>query len=97
MGCGIVVPLASGVCSLVGQLDSGASVGSWWEGLVSTLQRVKLCLVSLMGGAALESVFWGVCEFSMTLSSLSTRGGDCVPVLLVVQCEVSSTIPQAVR
>ena len=67
MGCGSVVPLASGVCSLVGQLDSGASVGSWWEGLVSTLQRVKLCLVSLMGGAALESVFWGVCEFSMIL------------------------------
>ena len=62
MGCGVVVPLASGVCSLVGHLDSGASVGSWWEGLVSTLWWMNLCLVSLMGGAALESVFWGVCD-----------------------------------
>lgn len=84
MGCGVVVPLASGVCSLVAQLDSGASVGSWWEGLVSTLWWMKLCLVPLMGGAALESVFWGVCEFSMTLHRLSADTWGCVSVLLVV-------------
>ena len=71
MGCGIIVPLASRVCSLVCQLDSGASVGFWWEGLVFTLWWVKLCLVPLMGGAALESVFWGGCEFSVTLLLIS--------------------------
>ena len=29
-------------------------------------------------------VFWGVCELSMILGSLSANGWSCVPVLLVV-------------
>ena len=30
-----------------------------------------------------RGVFWGVCELSMTLGSLSANGWGCVPVLLV--------------
>ena len=47
----------------------------WWVGLD---------LVPLVGGAASSGVFWGVCELSMTLGSLSANGWGCVPVLLVV-------------
>ena len=36
-------------------------------------------------------VFWGVCELSMILGSLSANGWGCVPVLLVVWHGVSST------
>ena len=36
-------------------------------------------------------VFWGVCELSMILGSLSGNGWCCVPVLLVVWHGVSST------
>lgn len=38
---------------------------------MSTLRWVKLRLVPLMGGAALESAFWGGCEFSMTSPLIS--------------------------
>ena len=37
------------------------------------------------------SVFWGVCELSMILGSLSANGCGCVPVLLVVWHGTSST------
>ena len=37
------------------------------------------------------SVFWGVCELSTTLGSLSADGFGCVSVLLVVWLETSST------
>ena len=47
----------------------------------------------LMDRATSGGVFWGVCEFGMTLGSLSADSWGCVPVVLVVQCEVSSTIP----
>ena len=36
-------------------------------------------------------VFWGVCELSMILGSLSANGWGWVPVLLVVWYGVSST------
>lgn len=36
-------------------------------------------------------VFWGVCELTMTLSSLFVNGWDCVPISLVVRPEASST------
>ena len=36
-------------------------------------------------------MFWGVCELSMILGSLSANGWGCVPVLLVVWHGVSST------
>ena len=54
----------------------------WW---------VELDLVPLMGRAISSGVFWGVCELSMTLGSLSVNGSDCGRVLLVVWCEASST------
>ena len=37
-------------------------------------------------------MFWGVCELSMILGSLSANGWVCVPVLLVVWHRVSSTV-----
>ena len=40
-----------------------------------------------MSRAGSGSVFWGVCELSMTLGSLCADGWVCVSVLLVVCCE----------
>ena len=54
----------------------------WW---------VELSLFPLMGSASSGGVFWGVCELSTTLGSLSADGWCCVPVLLVVWHEVSGT------
>ena len=54
----------------------------WWVGLD---------LVFLVGKSALGGVFWGVCEFSMILGSLSANGWGCVPDLLVVWHGASST------
>ena len=55
----------------------------WWMGQD---------LVFLVGRAASSGVFWGVCELSMILGSLSANGWGCVPVLLVVWHRVSSTV-----
>ena len=47
----------------------------------------------LSGGQATScGVFWGVCDLSMILGSLSANGWGCVPVLLVVWHRVSSTV-----
>ena len=54
----------------------------WWVGLD---------LVFLVGRAAFGGVFWGVCELSMILGSLSANAWNCVPVLLVVWHGLSST------
>ena len=54
----------------------------WWVGLD---------LVLLVGRTVSSGVFWGVCELSMTLGSLSANGWGCVPVLLVFWHGVSST------
>ena len=54
----------------------------WW---------LELDLVFLVGSATSSSVFWGVCELSMILGSLSVNGWHCVPVLLVVWHWASST------
>ena len=54
----------------------------WW---------VELDLVFLMGKATSGDVFWGVCELIMIFGSLSAKGWGCVPVLLGVWHEVSST------
>ena len=54
----------------------------WWVGLD---------LVFLVGRAVSGGVFWGVCDLSMNLGSLSANGWGCVLVLLVVSHEVSST------
>ena len=45
---------------------------------------VGLDLVFLVGRAAFNGVFRGVCELTMILGSLSANGCSCVPVLLVV-------------
>ena len=54
----------------------------WWVGLD---------LVFLVGRAASSGVFWGVCEPSMILGSLSANGWGCLPILLVVWHGASST------
>ena len=41
----------------------------WW---------VELSRVLLMGRATTGGVFWGVCEFSMNLGSLSPDGWVCI-------------------
>ena len=53
----------------------------WW---------VQLSLSPLMSRAMSGGVFWGVCEFSMTLCSLSADGWVCVPVLFAVWHKVTS-------
>ena len=53
--------------------------------------RVRLDLVPLVGRTLSGDVFWGVCELSMILGSLSANGWGCVPVLLVVSHGTSST------
>ena len=54
----------------------------WWVGLE---------LVFLVGRSVSGGVFWAVCELSMILGSLSANRWGCVPVLLVVWHEVSSS------
>ena len=54
----------------------------WW---------MRLDLVFLMGRTTSGGVFWRVCELIVILDSLSVNGWGCVPVLLVVWDEVSST------
>ena len=54
----------------------------WW---------MRLDLVFLVGRTASGGVFWGVCVLSMILGSFSANGWGCVPVLLVVCHELSST------
>ena len=54
----------------------------WWVGLD---------LVLLVGRTASGGVFWGVCELSVTVGSLSANGWGCFLVLLVVWHWASST------
>ena len=54
----------------------------WWAGLDHIL---------LVGSAVVGGVFWGVCDLSVTLGSLSANEWGCVPVLLVVWPVTSST------
>ena len=54
--------------------------------------RMRLGLVFLVGRTASGGVFWGVCDLTMLLGSLSANGWGCVPVLLVVWHRVSSPI-----
>ena len=52
---------------------------------------MMLDLVFLVGMTTSNGVFWGVCELSMILGSLSANGWGFVPVLLVVWHGASST------
>ena len=55
----------------------------WW---------MRLDLVFLVGRSTSGGVFWGVCDVIMILGGLSASGWGCVPVLLVVWHNVSSTV-----
>ena len=75
----------------MGEVVSVAFVGFLVEGTGACVWWVGLDLVFLVGKAASSGVFWGVCELSMILGSLSANGWGCVPVLLVVCHGASST------
>ena len=68
--------------SPVGEVGSVACIGF-------LMGRTDACV--LVGRAASSGVFWGVCELSMILGSLSAKVWGCVPVLLVVWHGVSIT------
>ena len=91
IGYRILVPLVSVDCPLLGEFVPGTCVSFLVEDLWPALCWVELSLFPLMGRAASGDVFWGICELNTTLGSLSTDGWGCVPVLLVVWCEVFST------
>ena len=55
----------------------------WW---------MRLDLVFLVGRTTSGGVFWGVCELTMILGSLSANGLGCVPVFVIVWHRVSSTV-----
>ena len=75
----------------MGEVGSVACVGFLVEGSVASVLLVGLYLVFLVGRATSDVVFWGVCELSMILGSLSANGWGCVPVLLIVWHGLSST------
>ena len=75
----------------MGEVGSVACVGFLVRGMVPVFWWVGLDLVPLVGRATSGGVFWGVCELSMTLGSLSANGWCCVPVLLVVWHGACST------
>ena len=90
-GCRVVVPLASGVCPLVGEVGQGACVG-FLVGGTGAYVLVGRAGSSPSGGQChIRGCVLGVCELSTTLGSLSADGWGCVPVLLVVWPETSST------
>ena len=69
----------------VGEVDSVACVAFLMGGgLVPVFWWVGLDFVPLVGRTASGGVFWGVCELSLSLGSLSVNGWVCVPGLLVV-------------
>ena len=72
------------------EVGSGLVQASWWARLVPVFWWMELDLVPLVGWAMCGGVFWGVCELSVTLGSLSSNGWGCVPVLPIVCHGVSS-------
>ena len=60
-------------------------------GLVPVFWWMDLGLVSLKGSVTSNTVFWGTYRFGMALGSLSIWGQFCVPILLNVWHEASST------
>ena len=84
------IPLAFVVCPLVGEDGPGASLG-FLVGVAGACTLVGGALFPLMDKTMSGDVFWGVCELILTLGSLSADGWHCVPVLLLVWCDVCST------
>ena len=76
-----VAPPATGVCPLVGEVDSGTCCrlpdgrDPWW---------VELSLVPLVSEAVSSGVISGGCVSRRTLGSLSANGWSCVPNQFVV-------------
>ena len=89
--CQFIVPSVFGVCPQWVRLVPWLVQASWLRGLVPVFWWLGLDLVFLVGRVMSGGVFWGVCELSMILGSLSANGWGCVPVLLVVWHGASST------
>ena len=64
---------------------------SWFRGLMPVFWWIELDLVPLKGSSRSNSVFSGIYGLGMALGSLCANVWGCVPVLLKVWCEVSST------
>ena len=75
----------------MGEVDSVAFVGFLVEGSGALFWWVGLDLIFLVGRATSGGLFWGVCELSMILGSISANGWGCVPFFLVVWHGSSST------
>ena len=76
----------------MGKVGSVACVGFLVEGTgACVFCWVGLDLVFLVGRSTSGGVFWGGCDLSMILGSLSANGWGCVPVLLVVWHGASGT------
>ena len=80
----IIAPLVFVSAPWGGEVDPGASAGFLVGGTDATLLWVELGLVPLTGKTMSRFVFWGVCELSTTLDSLSADGCVCVSILLIV-------------
>ena len=75
----------------LGKVGSVGCVGFLveWTGACVLVDMAGSCLSGRQNRVG--GVFWGVCELSMVLGSLSANGQGCVPVLLVVWRGASST------
>ena len=76
----------------MGKVGSVGCVGFLVEGTGACVLVGGTGFVFLVGRTVSGGVFWGVCELSMILGSLSANGCGCVPILLVVWHRVSSTV-----
>ena len=76
----------------MGKFGSMGCVGFLVEGSGACVLVDEPGFVFLRGRTTSGGVFWGVCDLSMILGSLSAKGLGCVPVLPVVWHRVSSTV-----
>ena len=74
-----VVPLASRVCPLVGEVGPGFVQTSSWERLVPAHWWVELALTPVVGRAVSWGMFRGGCALRTTLGSCSADRWGCVP------------------
>ena len=87
-GCRVVVPLAFGVCPLVGEVGLGACVGFLVGGTDTCTLVCGSGPCPSCGQRDVKECVWVVFELSATLGSLSADDWGSVPILIVVWLEV---------
>ena len=75
----------------MGKVGSVGCVGFLVEGTSACVLVDEAGSFLFAGRITSDGVFWGVCELTMILGSLSASGWGCVPALLAVWHGVSST------